>query len=66
VAVKYVLPTVAVIAVSIAVATWGFGLSVERALLLSPVFVLSVGAAAAFVLITAKIVRESRPRRDPP
>jgi hypothetical protein len=65
VSLRLALVSIGVTLVSLAVAVWGFGLSYERAVLLAPVFVLTVGAAAAFVLIGAKIVLESRSRRRP-
>jgi hypothetical protein len=55
---KLALVSVAVTAASLVVAVWGFGLSVERAALLAPVFVLTAGLAAAFVVVLAKIARE--------
>jgi hypothetical protein len=64
--VRVSVATVLVIVASIAIAVGAFGLSLERALLLAPVFVLTVGAAGAFVVVTAKVVRESRERRGPP
>jgi len=58
VSVRVALLSVAVIVASLAIAVWAFGLSLGRAVLLAPVFVLTVGVVAAFFVILAKIVRE--------
>jgi hypothetical protein len=58
VSVRLALLSVALIVASLAIAVWAFGLSLGRAVLLAPVFVLTAGGVAAFFVIVAKIVRE--------
>jgi hypothetical protein len=44
-------------------AVWPFGLSVERAALLTPVFVITAGAAVGLILLWSKALLESARRR---
>ena len=50
----------------VAVAVGLFGLSFERAAVLAPVFVLSLGAVAGLLLLWARVALDSLRRRDPP
>lgn len=57
--VRLLLLSAAVTLVLFGLAVWPFGLSAERAALLAPVFVLTLGAGAGLILLWAKVVLES-------